>query len=78
MYDYAIEVVCPCCHSVTIINVDSDDYRDWRRGGLLVQDVFPYLSAGMREKLLTGLCENCWEKVFGEDENDEEEDENDW
>ena len=38
--------------------------RFW--GGELVQDVFPDLSAGAREFLMTGFTEEDWNKMFPE------------
>ena len=37
-----------------------------------VQDIFPDLSVGDRELLISGTCNTCWQKLFGSDCNEEE------
>lgn len=59
-----LEIVCPFCGNSFVLSVDEDDYLAWR-GGMLVQDAFPYLSAEERELLISGICPECWEKTFG-------------
>lgn len=39
-------------------------------GGLLIQAVFPNLSAGEREFLISGITPEEWNNTFGEEEND--------
>ena len=40
-------------------------------GGLLVQAVFPNLSAGEREFLISGITPEEWNNTFGEEEDDD-------
>jgi len=40
-------------------------------GGLLVQAVFPNLSAGEREFLISGITPEEWNKTFGEEDDDD-------
>ena len=40
-------------------------------GGLLIQAVFPNLSAGEREFLISGITPEEWNENFGEDEDDD-------
>ena len=40
-------------------------------GGLLIQAVFPNLSAGEREFLISGITPEEWNETFGEDEDDD-------
>ena len=40
-----------------------------------IQDVFPYLSAEERELLLSHTCNECWEKMFSFEDEDEEDEE---
>ena len=35
--------------------------------GEMVQDIFPYLSAGEREFILNGITPNEWEAYFGKE-----------
>lgn len=34
------------------------------------QDIFPYLSAAERELLISHICSNCWNDMFGGDEEE--------
>ena len=61
---------CVKCKSVHIILVDSDDLQQWK-GGELIQDAMPYLSADEREILISSVCGLCFDQMFGEGEDDE-------
>ena len=65
---------CPFCKRGHEVEVNESDYWDWD-DGVHVQDAFPYLSAGERELLVSGICPTCWDKMFGQmnDEGYEEE-----
>jgi hypothetical protein len=47
--------------------VSNHDLKRWE-GGELIQDAMPYLSAGERELLISGICETCFDKIFGSEE----------
>lgn len=64
---------CPFCGEYHEVLVSEADLAAWQ-GGELVQNAFPYLSADEREILISGICSDCWSKMFSEDE----EDESDW
>ena len=61
---------CPFCGHSNEVEVNEIDYLDWS-DGMLIQDAFPYLSANEREELKTGICGDCWDKMFGQEEDDE-------
>jgi len=54
---------CPFCGKAHEVEVNEMDYLDWQDGAL-IQDVMPYLSAQEREHLISGICEDCWDKMF--------------
>jgi len=58
---------CPFCGCVNFINVSDNEYREWQNGEL-VQKAFPKLSAGEREMLISGICPDCWDNMFREEE----------
>jgi len=70
-----VDCTCPICNKTTPVFVDEKDYFDWKDGAL-AQNVFWYLDANEREMLISGICPECWENMFGSSE-DEEEDEDD-
>ena len=60
---------CPMCgkqHKVLVREEDWELYNSPDRPH--VQDIFPYLSPAERELLITGIDEECFNKMFeGED-----------
>ena len=65
---------CPFCGKAQFIAVNEADYWDWQEGEL-AQNAFPYLSADDREALISGICRDCWESMFGGYEDEEEDEE---
>lgn len=58
-----LEVKCPFCGESTAVEVFESDYNAWKCG-TLAQEAFPYLNADEREVLISGICPDCWEKMF--------------
>ena len=69
--DCTVVTCCPFCGKAHEIAVNEMDYLDWQ-DGKLAQDAFPYLSASDREMLITGIDEDCWNGMFGINEEEEE------
>lgn len=55
---------CPMCGRGNFVEVNENDYDDWC-DGMHVQVAFPYLSAGERELLVSGICGKCWVGFLG-------------
>lgn len=55
---------CPGCDETKELEVDSEALRRWKRGAF-IQDALPELSADDRERLVTGYCSQCWDKLMG-------------
>lgn len=49
-----------------VVHVNVADMNRWLNGGL-IQDCFPYLSASDRELCMSGLDDDAWTSMFGED-----------
>lgn len=61
---------CPFCGNVTDKNLDVTKeqlVRYYNREDL-IQNIFPNLSPDEREFIMTGYCDSCQEKIFGEEE----------
>lgn len=58
--------ICPFCGEKMALWVKEDELAAWERG-VPVQKAFPDLSAEEREFIISGICENCWEKMFGDE-----------
>lgn len=65
----ALECQCPKCRRTTVLYVFEDDYRRYI-GGAKIQDCFSYLTDDQRELLLSGLCPDCWNELFGDEEEE--------
>ena len=73
--DYTAIVKCPFCGNVTKIeNVSSYGVFAWRNGAF-VQRAFPNMSIEDRECVISGLCHDCQEAMFGGMDCEEEEEE---
>jgi hypothetical protein len=51
-------------HYIDVKMVDMAAYED----GALIQDAFPYLTTGQRELMLTGISDEIWDDMFGDEE----------
>ena len=63
-----LEVECKYCnkkHSMPVFKIDLEEYN---KGEKLVQECFPYLSSEYRELLISGMCPNCWNNLYEENE----------
>ena len=62
---------CPECGQQKTFTVDKDNYRKWIHGEMLVQEAFPEINNEDRERLISGICPKCWNKMFrGMEEED--------
>ena len=59
---------CPFCGRGNEVEVNEEDYWDWQ-DGTLAQDAFPYLASEEREMLISGICPDCWNSMWGSDED---------
>lgn len=64
-HEVCVVTACPFCGHANEVEVNEADYLDWQ-DGKLAQDAFPYLSTDEREMLISGICHQCWNKMFGE------------
>jgi hypothetical protein len=67
-----MEIDCVRCKESQSITVGTEDLANWRDGAL-IQDTMPYLSADDREVLISGTCGSCFDKMFGDEEENEDE-----
>jgi hypothetical protein len=71
-----IRVTCFSCNeekTVTLTDEQYTRYLGWKTGVIPhIQDALPDVPAGKRELLISGMCEECWDRMIGEDEEDPE------
>lgn len=65
--DTVLIVTTPCCvcGKTHEFQFDRRKYEDWQNG-VLIQKVFPELSDGEREILISGTCPACWDELWAE------------
>lgn len=59
-----ISCVCTICGKGRIVKVSKIGYDRWLRGEL-IQNALPELSVDDRELLMSGICGECFDKLFG-------------
>ena len=59
-----VVVGCIKCAEAQHITVGNADLDSWENGAL-IQDAMPYLSADDREILISGICGECFDKIYG-------------
>lgn len=64
-----VHTKCPRCKKQEDIEVPKLGYQQWVSGAL-IQRAMPGLSATQREQLMTGICGQCWDEMFKEEENE--------
>lgn len=58
---------CSVCGEYEMWSLDRAAVTRWREGEN-IQKVFPDMSAGDREVLISGTHPACWDQLFGEEE----------
>jgi len=66
------DVTCRYCGITYNILADREDLDSWMNGNGYIQDLLAYLSPAEREPLISGTCDNCWNQMFPEVDEDEE------
>lgn len=66
--DSFADIQCNMCGHVFTIMYNRADMTDWLSGSKLIQDAFPYMTAGERELLLSGICSTCFDSMFSSEE----------
>jgi len=68
-----MRLVHPCrlCKEMYGVSCRTDEYENFARGKLMVQECFPNMSAADHEFLLTQYCPPCQDKIYGTPESDD-------
>ena len=61
-------VKCRSCGRDFMFNITDEQYKQYVNGENLIQRIFPELSASQRELLISRTCEDCWDKLFYDDD----------
>lgn len=69
--NYEMQVSCRMCRKTHPLKVRVEDYLTFDSPDRPhIQDIFPYLTPAERELLISGTCEECWNKMFGGDDDE--------
>ena len=74
-HDGMMTVPCRTCNEVTALPVTREQVKELglpRTERRLMQEIFPDLSIGDRELLISGTCNTCWQNLYGSEEEEEE------
>lgn len=63
---------CGLCGDTAKLTVPTAGLEAWRNG-THIQDAMPEITPPLRELLISGTHPECWEKMFGSDEECEDE-----
>jgi len=59
-----LQITCRKCGSIFSIKVKYSDLQTFKKGEKKIQNIFPYLSPGERELLISNICETCFDSIF--------------
>jgi hypothetical protein len=62
----AKEATCRLCHTKHVVIVPAAGYLKWAKGQAKIQDALPGLTDDERELLVSGICGQCFDKMFAE------------
>lgn len=68
-----VRIPCRMCHEPQTLQLSIAGLKA-RAEGAFVQDAFPELTPGEREMLISQTCDNCWKRLFGEPEENTDDD----
>jgi len=61
-----IKISCQVCQKECVLLVDKKGLQNWLDGKEYIQDALSDLTAGERELLISGTCDDCWKIIWGE------------
>ena len=72
---YELKVQCRMCRKTHSLMVGIEDYFMFyfmfdMPNRPHIQDIFPYLTPAERELLISGICGECWQKLFGGEDDE--------
>lgn len=64
---------CIKCGEDIEIPCNDETFRalvNWRRDARCIQEIAPNLNPEYREMFISGICPECWKKIFGDENED--------
>ena len=67
-----VAVSCSFCNAEYAIEMTISQFNELQSPHRRhIQDIIPELAPEMRELFISGMCPNCWDKLFGFEDEDE-------
>ena len=66
--EFVLSVRCNTCDKPHTLLVDMRDLVKWKTG-TYIQDAMPYLNTEDRELLISGICGDCFDNMFSNEED---------
>lgn len=67
-----VNVPCSFCNAKYAIEMTMAQFNELQSPHRRhIQDIIPELAPEMRELFISGMCPNCWDKLFGFEDEDE-------
>lgn len=60
----AVAITCNECGQTTVLEMTKEKHREWASDNKKIQDVFPCLDKNIRELMISGMCGECFDKIF--------------
>lgn len=64
----SVLTTCPICSNEYELDVPTKGFIKWLCGEELIQCALPELSAEDHERLISGMCPDCLDKLYGDDD----------
>ena len=59
--------ICLHCGNGSQVRIDYFKFLQWQHGGL-IDRIFPTMSPGQRETMISGTHPYCWQEMMGDDD----------
>ena len=59
-----VKVNCTQCNKEYIFDITLEQYQKYISGEDYIQNIFPEISPSLRELFISGICPDCWLKIF--------------
>lgn len=60
---------CPHCNTTVTLEITSEQLWQYNNN-FSIQDVLHNIDVPVRERFMTGICGDCWDKLFNPDEEE--------
>jgi len=70
MATIGVTMNCTSCKEPQFVQLTVEQVQELsepRKPGRYIQDILPTHTAAQRELFLSGICEDCWDKLFKEE-----------